>query len=359
MVHGSELPFRLLLRENGVNLCFSPMIDCQPFLQASEKSRCMYFETSLNDRPLVAQFCTDNAKLFIEAARIVAPTVDAVDLNLGCPKKRAWREHFGVALMNEWRRVKEVLSAAVRALEVPVSCKIRIYPDDIEKSVAYARELASTGISFLTVHGRGPKDGRLARVELATIAAIKDALEIPVIANGGVRSMDDVEKVLQSTGCDAVMIASAFLVNPFLAQTSSDWSGCTNAQLKDAVAFDAARAYLAKCRECGFDITNRMEEEVIGFRIACIRDHLRSFFRPVLTSPENDATVMRMMKGLLLNRKLRSIRQFEAFVDLLHIVVAKGMNEDRRTMMKRIRDAPIDSMVQTEDRSNNTTLVDS
>lgn len=333
MVHGSELPFRMLLRSHGFSLCYSPMIDCRQFLDSPEHLRRIHFETMPGDSPLIAQFCTDNAADFVQAAKIISPQVVAVDLNLGCPKQRALRENFGVALMQDWRRVREILSKAVEELSVPVTCKIRIYEDDIAKSVEYARLLESIGIALLAVHGRGPKSDRTGRVDLETIAAICQAVRIPVVANGGVSSKEDVNALLKQTGCASVMVASALLINPFFLETPLPQT----TREVNSLGIRAAAAYLEKCKECGFQLEDA-EDEVARFRLACVRDHLRSFFRPVFSNPSNGASSMRMMKGLLLNNKLCSFDQIHLFTELMEAVLEEGMDSEKRKKMKLIRD---------------------
>lgn len=221
MVDASELPWRMLCRKYGAHLCYTPMIHSHCFVK-SVKYRKQYFVSCEKDRPLVVQFSGNNPDTLLEAALLVEPYCDCVDINLGCPQQIAKRGHYGAYLQDDWELLTQIVSTLRRHLKVPVSCKIRIF-EDVQKSVKYAQLLESAGCQLLTVHGRvreqkGPLTG-IASWE--HIKAIKDALKIPVIANGNIQCLTDVHHCLNFTGCEGVMSAEGILSNPALFSTKS------------------------------------------------------------------------------------------------------------------------------------------
>lgn len=214
MVDGSELAFRDLTRRYGVHLAYTPMLNSRVFARDA-KYRADHFTTHPADRPLAAQFCANDPAAFVAAARHVAPHVDAVDLNLGCPQGIARRGRYGAFLQDEWALLAQLVGAAARELDVPVWVKIRVFPS-VERTVQYARMLQDAGASLVAVHGRTreQKGKDAPPADWAAIRAVKRALDVPVVANGNVRCRQDADDALEATGADGVMSAWALLDNP-------------------------------------------------------------------------------------------------------------------------------------------------
>ncbi|RNA05648.1 tRNA-dihydrouridine(16 17) synthase [NAD(P)(+)]-like isoform X1, partial [Brachionus plicatilis] len=146
----------------SLDISNTPMMNAGVFVRDSTY-RAENFVTCPKDRPLIAQFCSDDPELFTKAAEMIQDKCDAVDLNLRCPQNIARRGHYGAFLKDEWEPIHKILSNAVENLKIPVTAKIRVF-DDIGKTVEYAKMVASTGIAILTVHGRtreqkGPNTG--------------------------------------------------------------------------------------------------------------------------------------------------------------------------------------------------------
>lgn len=214
MVDGSELAFRDLTRKYGATLAYTPMLNSKIFAKDA-KYRLDNFTTHTADRPLAAQFCANDPAVLVDAARHVQDHVDAVDLNLGCPQGIAKRGHYGSFLQDEWKLLHDIVSTAARELTVPVWCKIRIFPT-VERTVQYAKMLEDAGASLLAVHGRTREQkGREAPpADWDTIRAVKQAVHIPVIANGNVRCLADADNAIEVTEAEGVMSAWALLDNP-------------------------------------------------------------------------------------------------------------------------------------------------
>ncbi|KAK0604118.1 hypothetical protein LWI29_012210 [Acer saccharum] len=226
MVDNSELPFRLLCRKYGADAAYTPMLHSRIFNE-TEKYRNEEFTTCKEDRPLFVQFCANDPDILLDAARRVEPYCDYVDINFGCPQRIARRGNYGAFLMDKLPVVKSLVEKLAMNLHVPVSCKIRVFPK-LEDTLSYAKMLEDAGCSLLAVHGRtrDEKDGKKFRADWNAIKAVKNALRIPVLANGNVRHMDDVQNCLEETGCDGVLSAESLLENPalFAGFRTAEWS---------------------------------------------------------------------------------------------------------------------------------------
>lgn len=216
MVDASELAFRDLCRSLNTHLAYTPMLNSKIFIRDAHY-RLENFTTHSKDRPLVAQFCATDGDLLVEAARHIQHSVDAIDINLGCPQGIARRGGYGAFLMDHLDRVENIVKTAVEGLDIPVWCKIRIFPD-VEDTLAYARMLQRAGASVVAVHGRTREQkGKTAPpADWDVIKAVVDALDIPVIANGNVRTKADADRALGYTGAAGVMSAWGLLDNPAL-----------------------------------------------------------------------------------------------------------------------------------------------
>lgn len=223
MVGCSDLAFRLLCRRYGAELTYTEMLFADRFV-ADKDYRQTYFlaQVSSADRPLVVQLGGNDAPTLVAAALLAQPHCDAVDLNLGCPQKRACEGLYGAYLADRehWPRVFAIVRALVAALAVPVFCKIRLQPT-LAETVRFARGLQAAGCSLLAVHARQRGSAtrrRAGPADLSAVRAIKHALHIPVLTNGNVRRASDIEVALRRTRADGAMVAEPLLRNPAILQ---------------------------------------------------------------------------------------------------------------------------------------------
>ncbi|KAL9815720.1 putative tRNA-dihydrouridine(16/17) synthase (NAD(P)(+)) [Arabidopsis thaliana] len=206
MVDNSELPFRLLCQKYGAQAAYTPMLHSRIFTE-TEKYRNQEFTTCKEDRPLFVQFCANDPDTLLEAAKRVEPYCDYVDINLGCPQRIARRGNYGAFLMDNLPLVKSLVEKLAQNLNVPVS---------------YA------GCSLLAVHGRtrDEKDGKKFRADWSAIKEVKNAMRIPVLANGNVRCIEDVDNCIKETGVEGVLSAETLLENPaaFAGFRTAEWA---------------------------------------------------------------------------------------------------------------------------------------
>jgi len=213
----TDRPFRQLCRRLGAGLAVSEMTTSDPRLWHTEKSR-LRMDHRGEDAPVTVQIAGYDPSMMADAARYNADQgAQIIDLNMGCPAKKVCRVDAGSALLKDAGLVAAICSAVTRAVDVPVTLKIRTgYSRAQRNAVAIARLAEDSGIAALTVHGRTREDQYEGEAEYETIAAVKQAVRIPVIANGDVGSAEQARAVLQATGADAVMVGRGALGNPWV-----------------------------------------------------------------------------------------------------------------------------------------------
>jgi len=213
----TDRPFRLLCKRFGAGYAVSEMVASNPDLRGTEKSRRRTDHTG-EPAPVAVQIAGADPALMADAARYnVERGAAIIDLNMGCPAKKVCNVAAGSALLANEPLVAAILDAVVRAVDVPVTLKIRTGPDPGHRNaVAIARIAEAAGIRALAVHGRTRACAFTGPVEYGTIRAVKEAVSIPVIANGDVDSPEQAKRVLAATGADAIMIGRAAQGRPWI-----------------------------------------------------------------------------------------------------------------------------------------------
>ena len=213
----TDRPFRQLCRRLGAGLAVSEMTTSDPNLWHTEKSR-LRMDHRGEDAPVAVQIAGYDPDMMAAAARHNAERgAQIVDINMGCPAKKVCRVDAGSALLKDEALVARICTAVVKASPVPVTLKIRTgYDPSRRNAVTIARIAQDAGVAALTVHGRTRQDQYEGEAEYRTVAAVKRAVGIPVIANGDVDSPRKARAVLEATGADAVMVGRAALGNPWI-----------------------------------------------------------------------------------------------------------------------------------------------
>uniref|UniRef100_A0A7S3FV07 tRNA-dihydrouridine(16/17) synthase [NAD(P)(+)] n=1 Tax=Strombidium rassoulzadegani TaxID=1082188 RepID=A0A7S3FV07_9SPIT len=216
MVDQSELPYRMLTRKYGAQICYTPMYHARLFSTDTKYRRDM-FTPHPEDRPLVVQFCANDPDILLNAARYVENDCDAVDINLGCPQGIAKKGNYGSFLLEKTELIVSMVRKLKENLKVPVTCKIRCLPNE-KDTLHLAKEIEKAGASLLTVHGRTRDHNKqtVGPCHYSAVKRIKETLSIPVIINGGISTFADVERALEFTGCDGVMTSEGILEYPAL-----------------------------------------------------------------------------------------------------------------------------------------------
>ncbi|HSH06807.1 MAG TPA: tRNA dihydrouridine synthase DusB [Burkholderiales bacterium] len=213
----SDRAFRGLARRFGAGLAVSEMVSARPETRATRKSR-LRLEHRGETGPIAVQIAGADPLLMADAARYnAAQGADIIDINMGCPAKKVCNVLAGSALLEDERRVGEILDAVVRAVEVPVTLKIRTGPHPGRRNaLRIARIAQAAGVQMLCIHGRTRACAFRGTAEYDTIAEVKAAVDMPVIANGDIRTPEDARRVLERTGADGVMIGRAAHGRPWV-----------------------------------------------------------------------------------------------------------------------------------------------
>ena len=213
----TDKPFRVLCKRLGAGLCVSEMTTSDPRFWHTNKSLHRMDHVG-EPAPVSVQIAGTDPAVMAEAARHnVDHGAQIVDINMGCPAKKVCNAWAGSALMRDEALVARILAAMVAAVDVPVTLKIRTgWAADQKNALAIARIAEAAGIAALAVHGRTRDQQYTGLAEYDTIAEIKSALSIPVIANGDIDSPQKAAAVLRQTGCDGVMIGRAAQGRPWI-----------------------------------------------------------------------------------------------------------------------------------------------
>ncbi|QTN44092.1 tRNA dihydrouridine synthase DusB [Ectopseudomonas mendocina] len=213
----TDRPFRQLCRRLGAGLVVSEMVTSDVRLWNSRKSSLRLLHAG-DPEPRSVQIAGGDPQMMADAARKnVELGAQIIDINMGCPAKKVCNKAAGSALLRDEPLVREILDAVVGAVDVPVTLKIRTGWDRENKNgIIVAKIAEDAGISALAVHGRTRADLYTGEAEYETIAAIKQAVSIPVFANGDIDSPEKAKAVLDATGADALLIGRAAQGRPWI-----------------------------------------------------------------------------------------------------------------------------------------------
>lgn len=211
--------FRKIIKEMGCGLIYAEMVSDKALVYNSKKTFDMLYVEDV-ERPIAQQIFGSDVETFVEAAKLIYKKMkpDIIDINMGCPvPKVAVKSQAGSALLKNPEKIKEIVSAVVKSVPVPVTVKIRSgWDSNSINAVEVAKICEEAGVSAITVHPRTRSQGYSGKADIEIIKQVKENVNIPVIGNGDITDVESAKRMLEYTKCDAIMIGRGALGNPWL-----------------------------------------------------------------------------------------------------------------------------------------------
>lgn len=222
----SNSAYRTIIKEMGCGLIYAEMVSDKAITYGNEKTIDMLYMDDF-ERPINQQIFGSDKESFVTAAKYIYENMkpDLIDINMGCPvPKVAVRSQAGSALLKDPEKVYEIVKAVVESVPIPVTVKIRSgWDSNSINAVEIAKIIEKAGASAIAVHPRTRAQGYSGNADWNIIKQVKENVSIPVIGNGDVVSCYDAKRMLEETGCDAVMIGRGVLGNPWLIKECVDY----------------------------------------------------------------------------------------------------------------------------------------
>ncbi len=215
----SNEAYRLIIKEMGAGLIYSEMVSNMGIIYNSKNTIDM-LKINDKERPISIQIFGNSVESFVKAAKYIEENVhpDIIDINMGCPvPKVALKSQAGSSLLKDPQKIEEIVSSVVNSVSIPVTVKIRAgWNNNNINCIEVAKVIERAGASAIAIHPRTREQGYTGNADWSLIKAVKEAVNIPVIGNGDIKTIYDAKRMLDETNCDAVMIGRATIGNPFI-----------------------------------------------------------------------------------------------------------------------------------------------
>jgi len=222
----SNSAFRRICKSMGADLVYAEMVSDKAIYYNNKKTIDMLYMTD-EERPIAQQIFGSDVDSFVVAAKYIEETMhpDIIDINMGCPvPKVALKAQAGSALLKNPKKIKEIVKAVVNSVSCPVTVKIRSGWDEKSiNAVEVAKIVEEAGASAITIHARTRSQGYSGKADYNIIKQVKEAVNIPVIGNGDIKTCFDAKRMLDETNCDLVMVGRGLLGNPWLIKEINEY----------------------------------------------------------------------------------------------------------------------------------------
>lgn len=214
----TDMPYRTILKRFGASLLFTELVSAKAYCYGNIGTKDLMM-TSKSESPIALQLFGNDPYYMSQVVEKEMDNYDIIDINMGCPVPKVVRNGEGSALMREPKLAHEIVKSLVKVSngKIPITCKMRIgYDNNNINAVEFAKILEDAGASCITVHGRTRTEMYRNVIHIDVIKQVKEAVSIPIIANGNIFTIDDAKHMLDSTGADAIALARAIKGNPWL-----------------------------------------------------------------------------------------------------------------------------------------------
>ncbi|MBI5022669.1 MAG: tRNA dihydrouridine synthase DusB [Candidatus Magasanikbacteria bacterium] len=217
MADYTDEPFGLMCKKFGAQVIFREMVSADAIAHGNAKTFKM-LAINKKERPVIQQIFGNDPKIMAEATKIICKisAPDGIDINMGCPMQKVVKNFHGAALMKDAALAATIVKEVKKAVKIPVSVKTRLGWEKKDEILSFAPIIEKAGADLISIHGRTKKQGYAGEANWKIIAQTKKLLKIPVLANGGIFTREDVNKCLTATNADGVLIARGALGNPWI-----------------------------------------------------------------------------------------------------------------------------------------------